>query len=146
MCRSTLPFAPTKTYGLISVDLRKKRNFFPFLSLALSSRSHTLTIALFSFIFLFDFLSFSFFFPFFKNLNTWLTLRHVSIYHSSPFRPQNNFFFLVQFILNEHSSSHFLTSEIFVKISSRKSLATYHPENRKKIPTISEFDQTFFGH
>ena len=40
-------------------------------------------------------------------------------------------FFLVHFILNELSSSHFLTSEIFVKISSLKSLATYHPENCK---------------
>ena len=40
--------------------------------------------------------------------------------------------FLVQFILNELSSSHFLTYEIFVKISSLESLVTHHhQENRK---------------
>ena len=37
----------------------------------------------------------------------------------------------VQFILNEINSSHILTSDIFVKILSLESLATYHPENRK---------------
>ena len=41
------------------------------------------------------------------------------------------YLFLIQFILNELSSSRFLTSEIFVKISSLKSLTTYHPKNRK---------------
>ena len=56
------------------------------------------------------------------------------------------YFFSVQFILNELSSCHFLTSEIFVKISSLKSLATYHLENRKNISTISEFDETFLGY
>ena len=44
---------------------------------------------------------------------------------------ENFYFFSVQFILNELSSRHFLTSEIFVKISSLKLLVTYHPENRK---------------
>ena len=47
------------------------------------------------------------------------------------FYPETIYFLLVHFILNELISSHFLTSEIFVKISSLKSLATYHPENRK---------------
>ena len=62
------------------------------------------------------------------------------------FFPEKFYFFSVQFILNELSSSHFLTSEIFVKISSLKSLMTYHLENRKNIPTVSEFDETFLGH
>ena len=47
------------------------------------------------------------------------------------FYSETIYFFLVHFILNELSSSHFLTSKIFVKISSLKSLATYHPENCK---------------
>ena len=62
------------------------------------------------------------------------------------FYPVTMYFFSVQFILNELSSSHFLTSEIFVKISYLESLATYHPENRKNILTILEFDETFLGH
>ena len=48
-----------------------------------------------------------------------------------PFYPETIYFLSVHFILNELSSSHFPTSEIFVKISSLKSLATYHLENRK---------------
>ena len=55
-------------------------------------------------------------------------------------------YFSVHFILNELISIHFLTSEIFVKISSLKSLMTYHPKNRKNIPFVSEFDETFLGH
>ena len=47
------------------------------------------------------------------------------------FCPKKIYFFSVHFILNEIRSSHFLTSEIFLKISSLKSLATYHPENHK---------------
>ena len=46
--------------------------------------------------------------------------------------PEIIYFFSVQFSLNELSSSHFLTSEIFVKMSSLKSLVTYYPETRKK--------------
>ena len=41
------------------------------------------------------------------------------------------YIFSIHFILNELSPCHFLISEIFVKISSLKSLATYHPENSK---------------
>ena len=48
-----------------------------------------------------------------------------------PFYPEIIYFLLVHFILNELSPSHFLTSEIFVKISSLKSLVTYHPKNHK---------------
>ena len=47
------------------------------------------------------------------------------------FCPEKIYFFSVHFILNELNPSHFLTYEIFVKISSLKSLMTYHPENRK---------------
>ena len=35
---------------------------------------------------------------------------------------------------------------IFVKILSLESLATYHLENHKNIPIVSEFDETFPGH
>ena len=60
--------------------------------------------------------------------------------------PRTIYLFSIQFILNELSSSHFPTSETFVKISSLESLATYHPENRKNIPTVLEFDETFLSH
>ena len=56
------------------------------------------------------------------------------------------YLFSIQFILNKFSSSHFMTFKFFVKISSLESLATYHLKNRKNIPTISEFDETFLGH
>ena len=45
--------------------------------------------------------------------------------------PKKNYLFSVHFILNERSLSHFPNFEIFVKISSLKSLMAYHPENRK---------------
>ena len=47
------------------------------------------------------------------------------------FYSETIYFFSVHFILNELSASHFLTSEIFVKILSLKSLTTYYLENRK---------------
>ena len=56
------------------------------------------------------------------------------------------YLFSIQFILNELNSSHFLTSDIFVKISSLESLANYHSETRKKILIVSEFDKIFLGH
>ena len=62
------------------------------------------------------------------------------------FCPETIYFFSVLFILTELSSSHFLTSEIFIKISFRESLATYDLENRKNILTVSEFNETFLGH
>ena len=62
------------------------------------------------------------------------------------FCPEIIYFFSVQFILNELSSSHFPTSEIFVKISSLELLATYHLENRKNIQIVSEFDEISLGH
>ena len=54
------------------------------------------------------------------------------------------YFFSIQFILNELSSRHFLTFEIFVKISSLELLA--HLENCKNIMNVLEFDETFLGH
>ena len=62
------------------------------------------------------------------------------------FCPKKIYLFSVYFILNELSSSHFLIFEIFVKISSLKSLTAHHLENRKNIPLVSEFDETFLGH
>ena len=53
------------------------------------------------------------------------------------------YLFSVQFILNELNSSHFLTSEIFIKISSLKSLMAYHPKNRK-IFRLSHNSTKFF--
>ena len=132
----TLSFGPTKTHGPIFVDLKEKHQnfFFPF---SLSLRS----LSLFSVYSLpFD-LPFSFY-PFFY---TWFTFHHVSISHSGSCL-EIVYFFSVQFLLNELSSSHFLISEIFVKISSLKSLTTYHLENCKNIPIVSEFDETFLGH
>ena len=64
----------------------------------------------------------------------------------SVYIPKQFLSFQFNFFLNELSSSHFLPSEIFVKISSLKSLMAYHPENREIIPLVSEFDETFLGH
>ena len=61
------------------------------------------------------------------------------------FYPEIIYLFSVQFNLNELSSNHFMTSEIFVKISSLESLATDHPENCKNISTVLEFDKTFLS-
>ena len=135
MCGPTLPFTPTKTYEPISVDLRKKRNFFP-LYLSLSSPALPAYLLLhFLFFLLYFFFLFILFFPFFF-LFFFKFCIHGS--HSGPslirvrFYPKTIYLFSVQFILNELSSSHFPTFEILVKISSLKSLVTYHPETRKK--------------
>ena len=54
------------------------------------------------------------------------------ITHLNPFLSLKKIYlFLVYFILNELSSNYFLIFEIFIKISSLKSLTVYHPENRK---------------
>ena len=104
---------------------RRKKNQKLSLSLSLSTRaSH------------FSFCYFSFFFYLFIYLFIIIIIILIWI-HSSyyfirvHFYPKNFYFFSVHFILNELSPSHFLTSEIFVKISSLKSLMTYHPDNRK---------------
>ena len=59
------------------------------------------------------------------------------------FYPENFYFFSVHFIVNELKSRHFLASEIFVKILSLKSLATYHLEIRK-IFRLSQNSTKFF--
>ena len=138
MHRSTFSFAPMKTYGPISVDLREKRRKKKTkVLLSLSSRSPSCPFILtFLFPFIFCFLI--------LIIIIWIHGLYYLI--QVRFCPETIYFFLVQVILNELSSSHFLTSDIFVKISSLESLATYHPENRKNIPTVSEFDETFLGH
>ena len=141
-------FAPMKTYGPISVDLRKKVSLyfspFPLFSLTLSIR---LPSFLFFFLFTFFFFFLSFSFPFyFVFFLIWIHGSYCAICPSLiqvRLCPETIYFFLVQFILNEISSNHFMTSDIFIKISSLKALATYHLENRKNIPTISEFDENF---
>ena len=128
MCGPTLPLTPTKTHDPISVDLREKRIFFSFLSLSLSpltvfnSSSFFFLIRLY--LFSFSFLSFLFFFLFFLNFGH---MDHIApcVHHSfgSISTQKKNYLFSIQFILTELSSSHFLTSEIFVKISFLESLA-----------------------
>ena len=79
---------------------------------------------------LFSFLLFLFVFILFILLLLLLFWIHGSYYFSRiRFYPEIIYFFSVHFILNELSPSHFLTSEIFIKISYLKSLAIYHPEN-----------------
>ena len=129
----TLPFAPIKTYSPISVNLKEKLELLS-LKFFFSLLSRTLSISSFLFLLTFLFFFLSFFLSFF---DIWLILCHVSISHLVRFFPEKIYFFSVQFILNKLSSSHFLTFEIFVKISSLKSLTTYHLENCKNIPTVS---------
>ena len=61
------------------------------------------------------------------------------------FCPETIYLFSIHFILNELSPSHFLTFEIFVKISSPESLATYHSENRKNF-RLSQNSLLFWIH
>ena len=126
----TLPFASTKTYSPISINLKEKLELLS-LKFFFSLLSRTLSVSSFLFIL---------FFIHGSHCAMCLSLIWVR------FRSETVYLFPVQFILNELSSSHFLTSEILVKISSLESLATYHPENRKNIPTVLEFDITFSGH
>ena len=115
----TLPFAPMKTYGPIFVNLREKLELLSLENLFLSPLTPTLCL---------DF-PFSFFFL------IWIHGSHCAMCPSHiwvHFYLETIYFFSVQFILNELSSSHFLTSEIFIKISSLESLTTYYPENHKK--------------
>ena len=67
--------------------------------------------------------------------------------HIASFRsvstPKIIYFVLVYFILNELSSSHFLTFEIFIKISSLESLVTYHPKNRKNFHLSQNLTKLF---
>ena len=121
---STLPFALMKIYDPISIDLREKQIFFPFLSF--SSRSPSVFLPFLTFIlFIFYFLSYV----------------HISFRFISS--PKQFIYFSVQFILNELSSIHLLIYDIFVKISSLELLTTYYPETCKKVSIVSEFDKFF---
>ena len=151
MCGPTLPFAPTKTYGLISINLREKRKtFFSFFSLSLSA--HSLCSPSLPFLLTFLFLFILFFLIWIHGSRCAMCPSLIWV----RFLSKTIYFFLVQVILNELSSSHFLTSEIFFKISSLKSLTTYHPENCKIFSVVSkvneifsvvsEFNEFFLGH
>ena len=126
---------------------REVKFFFSFLSLS------PLTLCLSPLLSIpFDF-PFSFYpcfsFSFFLFFLTWIQGSHCAMCSSLiqvHFYSITIYFFVIKFILNELSSSHFLTSEFFVKISSIESLTTYHPENRKNILIFSEFDETFLDH
>ena len=110
-----------KTYDPISIDpkgKRRKKKKKKSLSLLMLSLSRL------TFPFLFYLLIFIIIIIFIWIYDSYCLIR-------IRFSPEPIYFFSVQFILNELSSSHFLTSEIFVKISSLKSLIAYHPKNRK---------------
>ena len=134
---STFHFAPTKTYDLISVDL-EIRDFFSFsLSLFLLLTLTPSPSPLFSFLTLFFLCIVFFFFSLFLFYLKFGYMAQCPSLIWVRFYPETIYFFSVQFSLNELSSSHFLTSEIFVKISSLESVMTYHPEHHKNIPTVS---------
>ena len=134
-------FCPMKTYGPISVDLREKRRKKKKKNFSLSL-SLTLSLSLLFFLLFFFILVFIFFINII--IIVWIYGSYCLI--QVRFCSETIYLFLVHFILNELSSSHFLTSEIFLKISSLNSLATYHPENRKNIPLVLEFDKNFPSH
>ena len=116
-----------KTYSPISVDLREKRR---------EEEKNLFLRTLSAEILLFPFLTFPFSLLFYFILFIIIIIIIIWIHDSYClirvcFCPKKIYFFSVHFILNELSSSYFLTFEIFVKISSLRSLTTYHPENRK---------------
>ena len=122
-----------KTYGPIFVDLKhkqkeKKIKYF------LSRLSRLCPSS--PFFFSFDFILLFYFIILFLLLLLYyyyyylIFIVHIALFESV-FCPEKIYFFSVHFILNKLNPSHFLTSEIFVKISFLKSLTTYHPENRK---------------
>ena len=141
MRESTLSLTPTKTYDPISVNLKEKQIFFSFLSLFMFSLSSCFLLTVPSFYLLsFDFLFFIFCFCFLFFFTMCASLIRIRFY------PKTIYLFSVQFSLNEFSPNNFLTSKIFVKILSLESLSTYHLENRKKIPIVSELYEIFLGH
>ena len=137
---STLPSVPTKTYDSISVNLKEKQK-----NKNKNKISHSNVLPLPSFFLLF-FFYFRFYLLFFYYYYFYIIIR----IHGSYCLIQIHFcleiiyFFSVQFILNELSSSHFLTFEIFVKISSLKSLTTY-PQKIVKILCLSQNSTKLFS-
>ena len=108
----------------IFVDLRdkqrKKTNKISSLSLHASLLRHFP-------LFLFDFCSFSFLSFFFLFIYLLKFSMCPSLFRVC-FCFKTIYLFSIHFILTELSSSHFPTSEIFVKIPFLKSLVTYHPK------------------
>ena len=133
-----------KTYDLISINLKEKRKKKKNQNISPHALSHPMFVCYF--------LLFFCFFVFIMFLLLLLLLLLLFWIHGSyyfirfRFYPEIIYFFSVHFILNELNPNHFLTSEIFLKILSLKSLTTYHPENRKNIPLVLEFDETFLSH
>ena len=84
----------------------------------------------FDFSMFFRFYLFLFFFNYYYYYYYFGYIVHIALFGSVSVSKQF-IFFLVHFILNELNPSHFLTSEIFIKILSLKLLTTYHLENRK---------------
>ena len=120
-----------KTYDPISIDLKEKQrknkiNKYLFLR-TLSAEIWPSPFLIFPFSFLIFFIYF--YFIYFLIIIIWIHGLYCLI--RIRFSPETIYLFAVHFILNELNSSYFLTSEILVKISSLKSLMTYHPENRK---------------
>ena len=100
----TLPFSPMKTYGPIFINLREKLELLSLEILFLSPLTPTLR------------LDFPFYFSYFFLI--WIHGSHCARCPSLiwvRFYLETIYFFSVQFILNELSSSHFLTSEDFHK-------------------------------
>ena len=123
-----------KFYSPISIDLKKKRREEKIKKIKISLS----TLSLFTLSSLprpFDFSMFFRFYLFFVFFNYYYYyyyfgyIVHIALFGSVSVSKQ--IFFLVHFILNELNPSHFLTSEIFIKILSLKSLTTYHLENCK---------------
>ena len=141
----TLSLGPMRDDHPNSIDLRKKSELL-FLSLSSHFPSFTPFSLLFS-----HFLSFLFSFSLFNLTYFKLSLicdSHGATCHTIFARirshPKTIYLFSVQFILIELSLSHFLTSKIFVNISSLKSLATHHPKNKKNSDCL-RIKQKFSG-
>ena len=134
---STLPSVPMKTYDSISVNLkekqRNKKN-----KISLSNVLHLPSFFLL-FFFYFHFYLFIILFYFYIIIRIHGSYCLIQIH----FCPEIIYFFSVQFILNELSSNNFLTFEIFIKISSLKSLTTY-PQKIVKIFCLSQNSTKLF--
>ena len=113
-----------KTYGPISVNLIKKQGEEKIKNLFSLSRTLCFTVSCF-FLFIFFFSNYYSYYYYYYLDNRFYCPIRVHFY------PGNFYFFSVHFIVNELKSSHFLASEIFVKISPLKSLTIDHPEIRK---------------
>ena len=81
----TLPFAPTKTYDPISVNLREKLKLISSKSFSLSSHTHSPSPLFFFFLFApYQFLLFSFFFSLISFLSLFYFFSHLIFSFGSP--------------------------------------------------------------